>query len=214
MPLAARLAEAVVCRDLSDDDAPIDPTEVFSDDDDFHVSIKYFDLKEGQSIGVEWFFEDELWRESSITVDAANAGDGYAVFSLTNSELWPEGSYHVDVYLDDEFARQSKYGGIVAPPTYIFDVSHDIFAEIGEEGRDLTRVTVPGMNAVRGGNEYEFCEPVKPGDVVNRWRKVIDIYEKEGKKAGKILFITYETTYVNQSGTVLGKCRETMMFLK
>jgi acyl dehydratase len=118
------------------------------------------------------------------------------------------------LYLDDEFARQSKYGGIVAPPTYIFDVSHDIFAEIGEDGRDLTRVTVPGMNAVRGGNEYEFCEPVKPGDVVNRRRKVIDIYEKEGKKAGKILFITYETTYVNQNGTVLGKCRETMMFLK
>ena len=118
------------------------------------------------------------------------------------------------LYLDDEFARQSKYGGIVAPPTYIFDVSHDIFAEIGEDGRDLTRVTVPGMNAVRGGNEYEFYEPVKPGDVVNRRRKVIDIYEKEGKKAGKILFITYETTYVNQKGTVLGICRETMMFLK
>ena len=118
------------------------------------------------------------------------------------------------LYLDDEFARQSKYGGIVAPPTYIFDVSHDIFAEIGEDGRDLTRVTVPGMNAVRGGNEYEFFEPVKLGDVVNRRRKVVDVYEKEGKKAAKILFITYETTYVNQNGTVLGKCRETMMFLK
>ena len=118
------------------------------------------------------------------------------------------------LYLDDEFARQSKYGGIVAPPTYIFDVSHDIFAETGEDGRDLTRVTVPGMNAVRGGNEYEFYEPVKPGDVVNRRRKVIDIYEKEGKKAGKILFITYETTYVNQNGTVLAICRETMMFLR
>ena len=95
-----------------------------------------------------------------------------------------------------------------------FDVSHNIFAEIGEDGRDLTRVTVPGMNAVRGGNEYEFYEPVKSGDVVNRRRKVIDIYEKEGKKAGKILFITYETTYMNQKGTVLGVCRETMMFLK
>lgn len=97
-----RLAEAVVCRDLSDDDAPIDPTEVFSDDDDFHVSVEYFDVEEGQSVGVEWFFEGELWRESSITVDAANVGDGYAVFSLTNSELWPAGSYHVDVYLDGE----------------------------------------------------------------------------------------------------------------
>lgn len=118
------------------------------------------------------------------------------------------------LYLDEEYAKSTEFGGIIAPPTFIFDVSQDIFAEVGEDGRDLTRVTIPGMNAVRGGNEYEFFEPLRPGDVVNRRRKVIDIYEKEGKKAGKILFITYETTYMNQSGTVLGICRETMMFLK
>ena len=104
-----RLAEAVVCRDLSDDNAPIDPTDVFSEDDDFNVSIEYFDVEEGQSIGVEWFFEGELWRESSITVDADNAGDGYAVFSLTNSELWPAGSYQVDVYLDSEFDHTVEF---------------------------------------------------------------------------------------------------------
>ncbi len=118
------------------------------------------------------------------------------------------------LYLDEEYARKSKYGGIIAPPTFIFDVSHDIFTEIGEDGRDLSRVTIPGMNAVRGGNEYRFLEPARPGDIVNRTRKIVDIYEKQSKRAGKILFIVYDTTYTNQRGTVLGICRETMMFLK
>lgn len=118
------------------------------------------------------------------------------------------------LYLDEEYARNSEYGGIVAPPTFIFDVSHDIFAEVGDDGRDLSRVAIPGMSAVRGGNEYQFLEPVRPGDVVNRRRKITEVYEKEGKKAGRILFVTYEITYTNQNGSVLGMCRETMMFLK
>jgi len=118
------------------------------------------------------------------------------------------------LYLDEEYAKKSKYGGIIAPPTYVFDVSSDIFAEAGEDGRDLSRVSVPGLQPVRGGNVYEFFEPVRPGDVIDRTRKITDIYEKESKKAGKILFIDYETTYTNQKDKVLGKARETMMFLK
>lgn len=118
------------------------------------------------------------------------------------------------LYIDEEFAKKSKYGGIIAPPTFIFDVSHDIFAEVGEDGRDLSRVTIPNLNAVRGGNEYQVFELARPGDIINRRRKVTDIYEKKGKKAGKILFVVYETTYTNQKDKLLGVCRETMMFVK
>jgi acyl dehydratase len=101
------------------------------------------------------------------------------------------------LYIDEEFAKKGKYGGVIAPPTFIFDVSHDIFAEIGEDG-----------------NEYQFFEPARPGDIINRRRKIADIYEKKGKKAGNILFVVYETTYTNQKDELLGVCRETMMFVK
>jgi acyl dehydratase len=118
------------------------------------------------------------------------------------------------LYIDEEFAKKRKYGGVIAPPTFIFDVSHDIFAEIGEDGRDLSRVTIRGLNAVRGGNEYQFFEPARPGDIINRRRKITDIYEKKGKKAGMILFVVYATTYTNQKDKLLGVCREIMMFVK
>jgi acyl dehydratase len=68
------------------------------------------------------------------------------------------------LYIDEEFAKKSEYGGLIAPPTFIFDVSHDLFAEVGEDGRDLSGVTIRGLNAVRGGNEYQFLEPARPGD--------------------------------------------------
>ena len=118
------------------------------------------------------------------------------------------------LYVDEEFARKSACGGLIAPPTFIFDVSHDTFAEVGEDGRDLSRVTIQGLNAVRGGNEYQFFEPARPGDIINRRRKITDIYKKKGKRAGMILFVVYETSYTNQKDRLLGVCRETMMFVK
>jgi len=118
------------------------------------------------------------------------------------------------LYIDEEFAEKSRYGGLIAPPTFMFDVSPDIFAEVAEDGRDLSRVTIQGLSAVRGGNGYQFFEPARPGDIINRRRKITDIYEKKGKKAGNILFVVYETSYTNQKDKLLGVCRETMMFVK
>ena len=118
------------------------------------------------------------------------------------------------IYFDEDYAKNSKHGAIIAPPTYIFDVSHDIFADTGKDGRDLTRITIDGLQAIRGGNEYQFKKPAKVGDVINAKRKIIDIYEKEGKTAGSILFIVYDITYTNQKDEVLGISRETMMFIK
>jgi hypothetical protein len=97
-----RLDTAVLCRELTADYAPVEPTEVFSSSEDFYVSIEYFDLEEGQTIGVEWFLEDEFLYEASVPLDSANVGEGYAGFSLTNTELWPAGNYRADIYLDGE----------------------------------------------------------------------------------------------------------------
>lgn len=118
------------------------------------------------------------------------------------------------LYLDEEYARKTSYGGIVAPPTFVFDVSNNIFTEVGEDGREKGRVTLPGLRVARGGNEWQFFEPARPGDVINRKRKIAEIYEREGRRAGKILFVVTETSYTNQRGQLLGINRETLMFFK
>jgi hypothetical protein len=97
------LKTAVVCRDLADDYAPVGPTDVFAPGDAFNVSVEYSDLEEGQTIGAKWYQGDELVYELSLDLDVSTAGEGYAGFTLTNSELWPVGDYHADIYLDGEF---------------------------------------------------------------------------------------------------------------
>ena len=117
------------------------------------------------------------------------------------------------LYIDEEYAKETDYGGIIAPLTFIFDVI-PAATEIGDDGRDVTRIALPGFKVARGGNEYQFLEPARPGDVIMRRRKIVDVFERDSKKVGKIIFIVYDTTYSNQDARVLGVSRETLLFFK
>jgi hypothetical protein len=103
------LKTAVMCSDLGDDYSPIGPTDVFAPEEDFYVSIEYSGLEEGQEIGAEWFLGDESLYEVSLTLDASNAGEGYAGFSLTNTVPWTVGNYHIDISLDGGFDQTVEF---------------------------------------------------------------------------------------------------------
>lgn len=117
------------------------------------------------------------------------------------------------LYIDDEYASKTEYKGIIAPPTFIFDLI-PASTKMGDDGRDLTRISLPGYKLLRGGNEYEFLKPVRPGDSVSRKMKITDVYNKESKKVGTIIFIVYDITYKNQKEELVGINHETLMFFK
>jgi acyl dehydratase len=103
------------------------------------------------------------------------------------------------MWLDGDYARSHRYGGIVAPPTFL--------AAARLRG---ARPTVPhGLKRVLdGGGEWEFFRPVRLGDVLTVTTKVIDLTEREGKM-GKMLFIVTETTWKNQSNELVAKAKGT-----
>jgi len=118
------------------------------------------------------------------------------------------------LYWDEEYAKKSRYQGIISPPTMIFELNHNIGAEIGEDGISIDawgRLPPPFENVIRGGNEYEFYQPVRPGDVVTTTNKIAQIYERPGK-AGPMVFVVNELTYYNQRGEKLGLNRETVIY--
>ena len=87
--------------------------------------------------------------------------------------------------------------------------------KVGEDGRDLSRIKLPSpfTRVLRGGNEYEFFQPVRPTDIISSRRKITSIYAKQGK-TGKLIFVVYELTYTNQREEVLGINKETLIFLR
>ena len=60
-----------------------------------------------------------------------------------------------------------------------------------------------GLNLLKilhAGQEYEYLGEIKTGDTLTARGRISDVYEKEGKAGGTMLFIVSENTFTNQRG--------------
>lgn len=103
------------------------------------------------------------------------------------------------LFNDEEAARNSRYGGIIAPPTFLRSMS---------AGRARASVQSPYPAALDGGSEWEYFEPVRPGDRITVTNYLVNMFERPGR-LGNMLFMVRETKYVNQFGTVVALQRGT-----
>jgi acyl dehydratase len=119
------------------------------------------------------------------------------------------------IYWDDEAARKSPFRGITAPPTLIFELNHNIGGDIDEKDggyQDMITLPPPLDWIIRGGHEYTFIRPARPGDRITVHRKIDQIYEKQAR-TGPLVFVVCVITYSNQKGQVLGINRETLIYM-
>ncbi len=103
------------------------------------------------------------------------------------------------LFNDERAARKTRYGGMVAPPTFLRALLPSSLFDVP-----------PGYlsNLLDGGSEWEYFEPVRPGDTITVTAKLASIAERPGR-AGKMLFITNEVTYKDQYGEVAAIQRAT-----
>ena len=122
------------------------------------------------------------------------------------------------LYWDEEYAKKSRYGSIIAPPGFIsapwFSGRPRKWGQKGETAPDETAGVRPAISEagfgriLDGGIEYEFFKSVKAGDTITSQSTITDITVQEGR-TGKMVFLTTETTYTNQNGEVVVKSRST-----
>ncbi len=87
-----------------------------------------------------------------------------------------------------------------APPTFLVAlVPASVHLDEAEEY---------GKGWLNGGNRFEYIEAVSVGDRITATGRVADVYEKTGS-SGSLLFIIFETEYVNQHGRPVARLRGT-----
>ncbi|HKV22600.1 MAG TPA: MaoC family dehydratase N-terminal domain-containing protein [Mycobacterium sp.] len=103
------------------------------------------------------------------------------------------------LYWDEEYARSTRWGGIIAPDDF------NPFAwpveppDTGPARYALPRPGEPGQRMLNGGVEFVFGVPMRPGDVItSRWR-VRDAVERDGR-LGRTLRVELERELHNQHG--------------
>ena len=103
------------------------------------------------------------------------------------------------VFNDEQAARGMRYGGMVAPPTFLRSMP---------AGPPRAEVRSPYPASLDGGSEWEYFEPIRSGDRITVTNRVVDVFERQGRLGG-MLFIVRETRYVNQFGQVAATQRTT-----
>jgi len=118
------------------------------------------------------------------------------------------------VYRDEEFAKSTVHEGIIAPPTLVCDTNQFINQKLDENGYIGHDWKLPLSDGrfIRGGNDYEFIQPVRPDDRVTVIWKIVDIYERETRKLGGLIFVVSEARYFNQRNELLAINRETNIY--
>jgi len=101
------------------------------------------------------------------------------------------------LFRNQEYARRTKYGRLVAPPCFLYSV----YWPSGLGGG------FPGIHAWHSGNDWEWYRPILEGDEFTFANVLTDVVEKTGRSAGRIVITYSDTYYWNQRGELVAKAR-------
>ncbi len=113
------------------------------------------------------------------------------------------------LYYDEEYARKSRYGSIIAPPGFFGWAKKTIPSSEGLIGVMGAMIEAGYAGILDGGMAYDFFLPVRAGDTLVASPKVLDVTAKEGKT--KMMIVRFETTYYNQNGDLVAKSYHTLI---
>ena len=93
------------------------------------------------------------------------------------------------LFNDEKQARKTRFGGMIAPPTYVRLLMP----------RELPKFNIPELpkRLLDGGSEWEFFEPIRPGDRITVVARLADLRETEGRMGTMVVRVT-ELRYSNQ----------------
>ena len=107
------------------------------------------------------------------------------------------------LYVDEEYAANTIYGGIIAPPSFPVVIGQDSGGAI-DLPLDYSRV-------LHGEQEFIYQRPIRPGDRLVCQMKVTDIYDRQGK-SGIMQFVVLDTEIKDEAGELVAISRTNMIY--
>jgi acyl dehydratase len=153
--------------------------------------------------------------ESAVKMDTSDV-DKWIGKQIVFAELWDPCSatdirrfvqamdYPNPLHWDEQFARSSKFGGIVAPQS--FAVAQDY----GHGCHPSCVGHVPGTHLIFAGEEWWFYGTrIRPGDKLTQERRFDGYSVTDTAFAGPTMFSRGDTVHTNQNGVLVAKERAT-----
>jgi acyl dehydratase len=101
------------------------------------------------------------------------------------------------LWVDREYASKTRWGGIIAPPTFLYSV----YWTSGRTGG------LPGVHGFHAGNDWVWHRPIFENDQLTVQEQFTGLDEREGEFAGRVMIQSSISTYRNQRGDIVAECK-------
>jgi len=98
------------------------------------------------------------------------------------------------LWCDPDYAERSVYGGVIAPPSFIFACSRIISGYVGG---------MPGIHAMFAGCDFEWMKPIRRNTEVQTEAYLKDLIEHDTQFAGRSIQQIYHVDFFDESGDQL-----------
>ena len=106
----SEVEEAVVCKSIDSNYAPIDPTDIFpSGTNEINISIKFKNFTNKDSLKVVWKYVETGEDISTQEFSPQESGSGYHSFNIKIAEEFPSGRYNVKLYFNSNLYISSDF---------------------------------------------------------------------------------------------------------
>ncbi len=157
------------------------------------TTLEEFETEYRKGIGVEQDLNAERFLTEATRDNILNFCDAIG----DSNPLWTNEGY----------ARHSRFSGTVAPPTFIYNITHG--SRLSNVGA-ITRPVV-GQALLYASAELEFSAPIRLGDRFTVTGRAMGIERKVSRAVGPMLFPTCQASYFNQRGELVGTIRTTTL---
>jgi acyl dehydratase len=100
------------------------------------------------------------------------------------------------LWCDPDYAAKTRYGGIVAPPSFLFACSRIISGYVGG---------LPGVHAMWAGADWTWHLPIRRNDEITTEASLKDLIEHGTRFAGRAVQQIYHVKFHNQSGDLVAE---------
>jgi acyl dehydratase len=119
------------------------------------------------------------------------------------------------IYWDEDYARSTPLGGVIAPPTFAVAGAHWNPAHVFKGVRRIPPAPEAGSEARRAGGggslarvlhgeqRFEYHQPLRPGMRLRVHIRPGRSWEKEGKRGGKLRFSETVSEYRDEHGELV-----------
>jgi acyl dehydratase len=101
------------------------------------------------------------------------------------------------LWTDPDYAAGTKYGGIVALPSFLFSTSRIVSGYVGG---------LSGIHAMWAGSDWTWYKPVMRNDTITTEAHLKDLVEHQTRFAGRSFQQTYHVDFFNQGGDQVAEC--------